>query len=157
MRPGLEVMTRDQLLLPNENNEELPLKTCRVCRMTLPLTDFSVDRSKRDTRNTICKICDRQKSKDFYRNNPEYFKRYKHENREYILLKQRECNFLYRPNTKTGGYLKGTGICVFCGEIDPFLLELHHPFGREHPLKIHECAKCHCLQHRFPAMLEVTL
>ncbi len=133
------------------------VKTCRECKAPLPLTEFSIKRSSKDNRMNICKTCDKQKAKAFYRNNPEYFKKYKIENRGTILLKQRECNFLYGYEGRGSGYLEGTGICVFCGEINPFLLELHPPFGPDHPFKIHECAKCHCLQHRFPAMLEVTL
>ena len=130
------------------------VKTCRVCGTTLPLTDFSRDRDKKDNRQRLCKTCDKQKSKDFYRNNPEYFKKYKEENHKQIRAKHRECLFLMRAK---GGYLRGTGICIFCGEINPFKLELHHPFGREHSLEIHECANCHRLQHRFSPMVEVTL
>ena len=121
------------------------------------MTKFYRDKYSKDGRIGICKECSKKESKAFYENNPEYFKRYREENRDRILLAQRECNFLYRANELGGGYLKGTGICVFCGEINPFLLELHHPFGRENPLEIHECANCHRLQHRFSSMLEVTL
>lgn len=105
-----------------EEVTELSLKTCRVCGKILPLTDFSIKRSAKDNRMSICKPCDRHRSREYYMNNPEYFKRYKKENRDRILLKARECNFLYRSNELGGGYLKGTGICVFCSEINPSCL-----------------------------------
>ncbi|GAI16170.1 unnamed protein product [marine sediment metagenome] len=140
-----------------EEYPEPPKRKCYECGNMLPLTEFYRDKSRKEGRRYLCKKCDKKDSKKFYRNRSEYFKRYKDENRDHILLKARECNFLNSTGARTGGYLRGTGICVFCGEIEPFLLELHHPFGPEHPFKIHECANCHRLQHRFPAMLEVTL
>lgn len=136
---------------------ELVLKRCSNCNKMKPISEFYRDKSSIDGLTSRCKECDKEKSRQFYKDNPDYFVEYKKENRESILLTQRECNFLYGAVGRGGGYLLGTGICVFCGEINPFLLELHHPFGRDNPFKIHECANCHRLQHRFPAMLKVAL
>lgn len=132
-------------------------KTCSKCGRGLPITDFHRNRMSKDGRQRQCRECYKQRNKEKYINNPEYFKRYKEENRDRILLTQRECNFLYSAYGRKGGYLRGTGICIFCGEVNPFKLELHHPFGPEDTFKIHECGSCHTLQHRFPLMLEVAL
>ena len=139
--------------------EFIKKKKCSRCGKVKPVSEFSKSKYRKDGLRIYCKICDKEKSKQFRKEHPEYHKKYREENRDWVLLIQRECNFLYGTKSKgrNSGYLAGTGICVFCGEIHPFLLELHHPFGRDNPFEIHECANCHCLQHRFPAMLEVTL
>ena len=132
-------------------------KKCPKCGRTLPLTEFYKENKKKDSLTCYCKNCCKQINKTFYINNPEYFKKYKEENRDQMRQQRRECTFLNRPNARTGGYLRGTGICLFCGEINPFKLELHHLFGSEHTLLIHLCANCHIIQHRFKKMMEITI
>ena len=45
------------------------------------------------------------------------------------------------------GFLRGSGICLTCGEPDPFLLENHHIFGGD-SLLISTCANCHHILHK---------
>lgn len=44
---------------------------CYSCREVLPAASFAVDRSKPQGRKSICKACDRKKSKAYYRDNRE--------------------------------------------------------------------------------------
>jgi len=64
---------------------------------------------------------------------------------------QRENQNIVRANTwlkgcRYGGFLKGTGICIICGEINPFALQNHHIFGKG-SMVISLCAICHHMLH----------
>ena len=107
--------------------------------------------------------------------NPEEYKT-KHKksyekNKDKVLKKQKEYretlpnhniknkiySFFYgRTRNPTGGYFKGDGCCLYCGEINPFTLENHHPFGKKtHPdFTITLCANHHSQLHRMMASLE---
>jgi hypothetical protein len=45
-------------------------------------------------------------------------------------------------------YFIGSGVCLRCGEINPFVLENHHIFKGSN-FKISLCANCHALMDRF--------
>lgn len=49
-----------------------------------------------------------------------------------------------------GGYLKTQGICLFCGELNPLLLQNAHIFKDNHNLLISLCCNCHWLLDRYP-------
>lgn len=140
---------------PQEREEvqKIKRKFCKNCKRWLPLEEYYKDVSSRDGLTRWCKSCDKNASKQFRVNNPEYFIRYRLENRDQILETIRQCLFLRRPHSG-GGFLNGTGICVFCGETNPFRLEAHHIFGRDNALVVHLCGSCHLVLHRFPKLLE---
>lgn len=48
------------------------MKTCNKCNIEKPIADFGVRRDLKDGLNTICKECNRLKSKRFRRDNPEH-------------------------------------------------------------------------------------
>jgi hypothetical protein len=55
----------------------------------------------------------------------------------------------------TAGFLDGQGICIICGELNPFALEEHHMFKNDkNSLVLTLCGSCHNILHRFPTMLE---
>lgn len=64
----------------------------------------------------------------------------------------KDCTAEYQFLYQTGrGYFQGTGICLICGEIHPFKLELHHLFGRKNSdTRIHLCGNCHNVLYFFP-------
>lgn len=47
------------------------MKTCYVCRDSLPLDCFATDASKRSGRKSICRGCDRAKARRYYLANRE--------------------------------------------------------------------------------------
>lgn len=51
-------------------------------------------------------------------------------------------------------FVSTDGCCLVCGEINPFMLEQHHPFGKENPFTITLCSNHHSIGHRFMAWLE---
>jgi hypothetical protein len=53
------------------------------------------------------------------------------------------------------GYLKGQGICLFCGELNPFMLQNAHIFPDNHELLISLCCNCHYLLDHYPMMLDL--
>jgi len=52
------------------------------------------------------------------------------------------------------GFLKTQGICLFCGELNPLLLQNAHIFPKDHDLLISLCANCHYLLDHYPTALE---
>jgi len=78
----------------------------------------------------------------------EHATEWKKRNRSKYNQTQRLWMWLYAKKYAKGlGFLCGTGICVFCGEENPFLLENHHVFGRDSDLIISLCANCHHMLH----------
>lgn len=108
-------------------------RTCLRCGRTLPITEFYKNGRDPSGRQKWCKDCIRD-----YRKRNNDFKRYQ---RAYVFIHRR--------------VLQGAGICIYCGETNPFKLEVHHIFGRENSnLPISLCGSHHRLLHSFPKMLE---
>lgn len=64
-----------------------------------------------------------------------------------------EYMFLYGRGAQ-GGYLYGTGMCLACGELNPFLMENHHLFGRKNTDDtVSLCSDCHTLKRYYPLTL----
>jgi len=65
----------------------------------------------------------------------------------------KECMKLYM---KIYGYLNGDGCCLYCGEINPFMLNNHHIFGRKNnDFTITLCENHHAaFTRRLPLVLE---
>ena len=50
--------------------------------------------------------------------------------------------------------MDGQGICLYCGELDPLLLEQHHPFGaKESNFILSFCANHHKLITIYPGFM----
>jgi hypothetical protein len=45
---------------------ENPQRWCAGCETRKPVDDFAVDRSKPSGRKSVCKACDREKSREYY-------------------------------------------------------------------------------------------
>jgi len=124
-----------------------------------------------DNREVILK-----KEKEYRLKNPEQYRQKQKEsyylNRDKRLIKQAEYrkknpkkitykdkiySFLYgKTNPTYKGYLQGDGCCLYCGEINPFMLENHHVWGvNDDPdFTITLCANHHKPFIRFPKMME---
>lgn len=98
--------------------------------------------------------------KDWYRKNRNKkvikVKQWQRNNKEKVKGYNKLSRWLNGKTFGKGfGFLQGTGICIFCGEINPFALENHHVFGKG-SISISLCGTCHLMIHRsMPrAMLE---
>ena len=69
------------------------MKKCRVCHIEKPFQEFSRNKLNKDGRLNICKVCDREKKKEWYRENllreREKRKKWQDENPELHLRHQR--------------------------------------------------------------------
>ncbi len=54
-----------------------------------------------------------------------------------------------------GGYLLTQGVCLFCGETNPLLLENAHIFPDNHEELISLCCNCHRMVDKHPSYLEI--
>lgn len=79
-----------------------------------------------------------------------YAKNRKHKIEQVNEWKQKNEEILkanrWLKGSRYGGFLKGTGICIICGEINPFVLQNHHVFGKG-SMVISLCAICHYMLH----------
>lgn len=150
--------------------ETVPIKKkCSLCGKLKELSKFHLNKRHKHGVHSKCKQC---RKKEYYANHEENLKRFCRNyaiNRERIRERQREyryrdplkkmyydrmANFLW-GNQRGSGYLRGQGICLHCDELNPFLLENHHIFGRKvSDFTISMCANCHILSKRYPAMLQ---
>jgi len=141
-------------------------KTCTKCKRELLVSEFHLQRGRPRTR---CKVCRIKEVKEWKKNNPEKVKLWQQGNREKNREKIRERQKIWRSknpeklkeyyekrkdkismygkqfdySSDKGRYLNGDGMCLYCGEIFPLILEEHHIFGRTSDSIITLCAKHH--------------
>jgi hypothetical protein len=87
-------------------------KKCTDCLEMKDITEFSINKTKKDNHNYRCKVCQRR-----------YFKRY------YIKNKQRHIDRVKERITKTQKWLreyKDSLKCEKCGFDNPLALDFHH-------------------------------
>lgn len=53
--------------------------TCRLCKRSLPLTEFWADKSKANGKRSVCKKCDAARAKAWQHNNAEHMRAYRRE------------------------------------------------------------------------------
>ena len=62
---------RPRYLVVEPGGEPVEVACCYACKRDKPVGEFSPDRSKASGRTSICRACDRAKSKRYYRKNRE--------------------------------------------------------------------------------------
>lgn len=92
------------------------MKRCGVCGEAKPLDEFHRNRSRSDGRQTACKVCNIERNRRWYRENPEARPRRMD---EYARKRRREKHRMIVT------YLLEHP-CVDCGEADPVVLEFDH-------------------------------
>jgi hypothetical protein len=97
-------------------NSLIDQRVCRVCGETRPLVDFPHRSLKKQTRQWICKSCQRAYSQDWYRRNRDRQIGSSYRN---TVRVRREAARAVRQ------YLRGHP-CVDCGESDPRVLDFDH-------------------------------
>lgn len=93
----------------NSNNE---LKQCTSCKLTLSISNFSKNKTRKDGLQSQCKNCRKLKWKT------EYAK-----NRESYLNKRKNQELNGKERYKN---LKNNSKCFICGESESCCLEFHH-------------------------------
>lgn len=90
------------------------MRTCSICRETKPLEDFPWKIQARNVRQHECKPCKRERSKAYYRQDPEAQK--KRAKRNNVVYYER--NKRYVSSIKLA--------CSKCGDSRPYVLDFHH-------------------------------
>ncbi len=150
---------------------------CKVCTKTYQ--DSRKDERKKYAADYYKKNRDRilKKEKEYRLKHPEKYRQKQKEsyyrNRDKRLAKMKERRdanpqeyneakrisvFLNgrKDSPYAVGYLKGDGCCLYCGEINVFMLENHHVWGvkNDPDFTITLCANHHKPFRRFPKMME---
>lgn len=88
------------------------MKTCSACKQQKPLAEFNKKSSRSDGLQPICKDCNKERLREYYRRNPEKTKA-RTSNRRRLLAKRFQ---EYKALQK----------CRLCPENDPCCVEFHH-------------------------------
>jgi len=94
----------------------LGIRTCRVCGEAKPLIEFPYRSLKRETRQWICLLCQRDYTNEWYSRNRK---------RQIANAKERSRRATADLKTRVREYLLGHP-CVDCGESDPGVLDFDH-------------------------------
>ena len=97
------------------------MKKCTLCKEEKPLTEFNKKHTTKDGLQNICKLCSRERSKRYYRENKEKHLAVIYKNRKKYVARNRK----YAWN-----WLE-THPCVDCGETDIVVLEFDHKDGSD--------------------------
>ena len=92
------------------------MKRCTKCHFQYKLSDFPKNRTKPDGYSNICKQCNTENVKAFYKVNRN---RYKH------LVQERTKKYLIKVQNKVNSIKQERG-CYFCDETQPCCLDFHH-------------------------------
>ena len=97
------------------------LKKCVICKWLLPLSDFNLNRSKKDGLQEHCRECNRKHSREYYARHLEKHRR---------IVMERKDRIRKEVRTRIIGYLR-MHPCVDCGESDPIVLQFDHVRGKK--------------------------
>lgn len=92
------------------------MKKCDICKKIKDILEFNKNRTKKDGYNSICKICSRERSKNYYKDNTDHHKKVVNKNKQ----KYRK-NLYFKINT-----IKKEKGCYFCNENEPCCIDFHH-------------------------------
>lgn len=94
----------------------LGIRTCRVCGETKPLVEFPYRSLRRQTRQWICLLCQRDYTNEWYARNRR---------RQIAMAIERSRHATAKLKSRVREYLLGHP-CVDCGECDPGVLDFDH-------------------------------
>lgn len=96
-----------------------PLRLCTLCDTPRPLSEFNKSRTRSEKLRAHCKSCERSAATDFYKKNPEPYKR-----RAYAARRK-----MTKQNMEIAAQIKRDSGCVSCGEKTVCTLDFHHVIG----------------------------
>jgi hypothetical protein len=111
---GLHPVSRPAVQLTLE--AALRIRTCRVCCETKPLTEFPYRSLRRQTRQWICLLCQREYTNEWYARNSK---------QQIANAKVRNRHARAELRSRVRDYLL-VHPCVDCGESDPKVLDFDH-------------------------------
>jgi hypothetical protein len=134
------------------------MKTCGKCKRTLPVSEFSKDRSRRDGLLYRCKACDRQYRVEHRKERNERQRRYyaRHADRLHAYYRQYyaankekdRARHAVRAAVKSGKLPHiSTMTCAICGA--PAQVYHHEDYSKRYDV-IPLCMSCHMLHHQLP-------
>lgn len=97
------------------------LKKCVICKWLLPLSDFNLNRTKKDGLQIQCRECGKVRDREYYLRNKEKHRKITTVRRR--MARERSHNILWE-------YLSQHP-CVDCGENDPIVLQFDHVRGKK--------------------------
>ena len=100
----------------------MKVKICGGCKQEKPLSEFYNNKSKKDGKQSCCKLCTNKAVNNHYTNNKKYYKDKRGKRAYGIREWVRE--------------LKSTLACTACGENHPATLDFHHRNPQEKDLEI---------------------
>jgi len=97
------------------------MKKCTICKKEKELSEFNKHPKRKDGLQSHCRECNRQRSRAYYKRNPEKHKKAVYERK---IKHTKECQeWIY-------SYFL-THFCVDCGESNPIVLEFDHIRDKE--------------------------
>lgn len=92
------------------------MKTCTICKTPKELEEFNKNKKKKDGYNTICRVCSNNKSREYYKQNPDNHKKN-------VSARNKSNRSLLQLFVLD--YFKSHS-CVDCGNSDIRVLEFDH-------------------------------
>jgi hypothetical protein len=99
-------------------DQQLDLRTCRVCGSSKPLVQFPLRSREKVTRQWICLDCQRTYTKGWYQRNRE---------RTIAAARQRNASRRTVARSRAGAVRRE---CVDCGESNPLLIDFDHLWNK---------------------------
>ena len=103
------------------------MKTCSICKQKQDLSEYNKNKTKPDGLQTVCRSCNREKSRNYYSNNKEKQSKLINSRTKKIRLERRQYLWNYFDSHP----------CVDCGNTEKIVLEFDHITG----VKINGVAK----------------
>ena len=102
------------------------MKTCTLCKLPKPLSEFNKKASSKDGLQNKCRECSKLAAKRHYEENAEYYleKNQRHREEKRLWLEQ----------------LKDELKCQNCGESEPCCLDFHHLDPQEKDFTVSQAA-----------------
>ena len=107
----------------------LTTKKCTKCGEDQPLKNYYKDKRTKDRRRTICKTCLSRIKKEKYTYVQGPQKHYTPQEKR--TRKNEQLKKYFKTYGRTLRLVAGDGCCLYCGEINPFMLNDHHIWGRK--------------------------
>jgi 5-methylcytosine-specific restriction endonuclease McrA len=92
-------------------------KTCRVCGLVKPLSDYGKRSRTKDGHESFCKDCGRTAYQRYYKEGAERYRK--------RITKNRDRYRKAIDDEKVGKF------CMKCGEDDPVCLDFHHLYDKK--------------------------
>jgi hypothetical protein len=120
--PGTAVMSRQGSVEVSDagypESEGEASKRCSSCKILKPLSEYAINKTKRDGRQTVCKAC-----KKIY--NGSHTRKATYKAKYYPAAYERRNRQIEKNRRKLWAYLR-THPCVDCGETDIVVLDFDH-------------------------------